>query len=93
MSADIRIARGSEQQIWYQLLADGLPVANPVRYLRGNAKRYAGRYQTSFSNLLSRMRDAGWTIVRCSGPAGGEWSAVYRAYRLAALEALEGLEL
>lgn len=72
------MARGHWQaEILSDLLA-GRVVKSPTRYLRGNARRYIGRYQISFDHLLARMRAAGYFIVRCPGPCGGEWGASYK---------------
>lgn len=36
--------------------------------LRGKAKQYGGKYQTSRCNLLTRLRAAGIPISECKGP-------------------------
>jgi hypothetical protein len=59
------------------LYSDGF-VMNPMYYLRGRARSYAGRYQQSFYSLLRRVRDAGYTVDQELGPKGGLWSARYR---------------
>lgn len=77
-----RIARGRMQSLWYNDLSHGYVVTNPVASLRGKAKTYSPRYYRSFINLLDRMRENGYHIVRCPGIRGGEYSACYAAYVL-----------
>jgi len=72
------IAKGSWQaQIWNQLLV-GYTITSPVSCLVGTAKSYAGKYQSSFTNLLHRAKTAGYIIQRTPGSRGGEWSATYQ---------------
>lgn len=51
---------------------------NPMYALRGNARSYMGRYQSSFYSLIQRIRDAGFVVDVRLGPKGGLWSASYR---------------
>jgi len=74
-------AKGSEQMVWEkQLLSDGGCI-NPVKFLKGKAKKYSGRYETSFRNLLDRMKGSGYIVTRIPGPRGGEYSATYFAHK------------
>jgi hypothetical protein len=77
----INHARGPWQRDIERALLAGETVTSPCRGLKGNAARYAGRYQASFDALLQRMWDGGHDIIRTPGPRGGEWSATYRLDR------------
>ena len=53
-------------------------ITNPVSSLRGKAKSYSGKYQTSFNALLTRIKAAGYKIEYIPGVRGGAWSAQYK---------------
>lgn len=71
-------ARGSWQaEIVSDLVRYG-KVTNPCKWLQGTAKNYSGRYEMSWRNLRSRLREAGIEVyVKELGPRGGMWSAVW----------------
>lgn len=73
----LKCARGSEQN-WFVGAALDRPTRSFAQGLKGRAARYSSHYQTSFSNLLDRLRRAGVQVVRTPGPRGGEYSATYQ---------------
>ena len=73
----LKLAKGSWQQSILRNLISNHIITNPIRELRGNARKYQGRYQASFNSLLSRLRKAGYTITIQLGPLGGQWGAIY----------------
>lgn len=78
MAGIMTFARGSWQREVVFALATGDHVKNPVSSLEGKAKYYSKRYQRSFNNLLSRIKDAGYAIEYTPGVRGGAWSAKFR---------------
>ena len=75
---NINIAKGSwQQQIWKDLLS-GECITNPLSFIRGNAARFMGKYQSSFYSLLGRAEKAGYNISVERGPRGGYWKATYQ---------------
>lgn len=58
--------------------------------IRGKAAKYKGRYQESFSNLCSRIREKWFEVVWIPGKRGGEWTSTYRLERLAEQEQEQG---
>lgn len=77
MQGQVRL-RGSWQLQIARNLLSGDAMCNPLRSLRGAARRYSGRYARSFAAVLAAIEAAGYTVVRTPGPRGGEWSATYR---------------
>ncbi len=71
-------ARGSWQYEICRDLERYGTITNPVSFLKGKAKSYSGKYQDSFTNLLSRIKAAGYTIDYIPGVRGGTWSAQYK---------------
>lgn len=75
-------ARGSWQ---YNIVCDLIQydsIINPCgKPLAGKAKSYAGKYQTSFYNLLKRLRAAGAVIEYIPGVRGGAYTARYKLIR------------
>ena len=73
----LKLAKGSWQHSILHDLITFTTITNPVSCLRGNAKKYSGKYQTSFNSLLSRLENAGYSITVKRGIRGGLWSATY----------------
>ena len=73
----LKLAKGSWQ---YQILKDLLSnstITNPLKSLKGKARSYSSKYQTSFFALLLRIEKAGYSITIKSGPMGGQWGSTY----------------
>ena len=70
--------RGSWQRDIARHLVTGVSVYNPISNLKGEAKRWSGRYLASWHKVLLRMAALGYDIRRTSGKRGGEWGAQYR---------------
>jgi len=73
----LKLAKGKWQ---YQILKDLLSnstITNPLKSLKGKARNYSSRYQTSFFALLFRIEKAGYSITIKSGPMGGQWGSTY----------------
>ena len=77
-----KCARGHWQRWILQEWMEGKEVQSPVTGLRGKAKLYQGRYWASFQNLLARVRNAGFIVVRIDGVRGGEPTARYYIKKL-----------
>jgi DNA-binding transcriptional ArsR family regulator len=73
----LKHAKGSWQQEIVCNLISCSSIRNPVSNLKGNAKKYSGKYQASFNSLLSRLEKAGYIITIELGPRGGRWGAYY----------------
>ena len=73
----LKLAKGSWQR---QILKDLLSystITNPLKSLKGKARNYSSKYQTSFFALLFRIEKAGYSITIKSGPLGGQWGSTY----------------
>lgn len=73
----MKCARGCKQRGFVQETLKRGGARNYSQTLRGRAKSYQSKYQTSFANLLVRLQTAGIDVVRTSGPRGGEYMATY----------------
>lgn len=71
-------AKGSWQKEICRDLEKYGKITNPISSLRGKAKSYSCKYSTSFTNLLSRIKTAGYKIEYIPGIRGGAWSAQYK---------------
>ena len=72
------LAKGHWQASILRDLLTLTEVENPLRFLRGAAKRYYRRYENSFFNLLSRLKQAGINVQYNPGPRGGQWGSSYK---------------
>ena len=72
-----KCARGHWQRRILQEWMEGKEVQSPVSVLRGKSKFYHGRYWSSFHNLIARVRNSGFNVVRIAGVRGGETTARY----------------
>jgi len=74
----VNLARGSwQREVINDLIRYGW-ISNPVSFLRGRAKNYSIRYETSFWSLLSRVEKAGYKIEVRRGPRGGWYGATFK---------------
>ena len=73
----LKLAKGSWQRSILRDLISYTTITNPIKSLKGKAKSYSGRYQTSFFALLFRVENAGYNITIQSGPLGGRWGSTY----------------
>lgn len=78
-NAMLACAKGSwQREIVSDLIRYG-KVTNPIKFLRGTAKSYSGRYERSFCNLIGRIETETGIKIRVveKGSKGGMWSAKY----------------
>lgn len=72
-----KIARGAWQEEMWNKMVNGCEVI-PFKSLKGNAKRYYGRYQMSFYAMIGRAKEQGYKILKKPGINGGEWGASFK---------------
>jgi len=73
----LNCAKGSWQR---EIISDFIKyqtITNPIKFLKGAAKSYSGKYQISFDNLISRIEKLGFSITVQLGPHGGMWGSTY----------------